>query len=269
MKRIIIYTFISILSFVAFAQDSIPTGRPTNDTQIVENIQTPSVQLGDSAYAKADYATAIAIYESVIADGNEAASLYYNLGNAYFKSDELAKAIINYERALLLDPSDSDVRFNLEFARSKTVDKVSEGYTIFFVRWIEALMNIMPMDAWCIWGIVTFVLLLSAILFLLFSRSIAVRKVAFVLSLILLVITIFSNASAYIQYTKISSADNAIIIVPAVTAKSTPDESGTNLFVIHEGCKVKITDDSMSGWKEIELEDGTIGWLPTNSLERI
>ncbi|MBR6648598.1 MAG: tetratricopeptide repeat protein, partial [Bacteroidaceae bacterium] len=161
MKKILIYTLIFMLPFALYAQDS------TAVAQTVELPVSKSVLQGDSAYAKADYATAIAVYEAILAEGNEAASLYYNLGNAYFKSDEIAKAILNYERALLLDPSDKDIRFNLEFARSKTVDKVTEGYTIFFVRWIEELINTMSMDAWCILGITAFVLLLVSLLFFL------------------------------------------------------------------------------------------------------
>lgn len=263
MKKILIYTLIFMLPFALYAQDS------TAVTQTVELPVSKSVLQGDSAYAKADYATAIAVYEAILAEGNEAASLYYNLGNAYFKSDEIAKAILNYERALLLDPSDKDIRFNLEFARSKTVDKVTEGYTIFFVRWIEELINTMSMDAWCILGITAFVLLLVSLLFFLFNRNMPVRKSGFAIAIISLFVTIFANIAAYSHYDKIANGTDAIIIVPSVTAKSTPDESGTSLFVIHEGRKVKITDDTMSAWKEVELEDGTIGWLPANSLERI
>lgn len=267
MKKILIYALLAILPYALFSQDSTNVVQSV-DAYAVESVQQ-SIEQGDSAYAKGEYQTAIAIYGNILANGDEAAALYYNLGNAYFKSDEIAKAIINYERALLLDPSDRDIRFNLEFARSKTVDKVSEGYTIFFVRWIGNIINIMSMDAWCVWGIASFILLLAAVLLLLLNRNVAIRKVSFSFAIVFLVVTVFANAAAYSHYKRITDRTDAIIVAPAVTAKSTPDESGTSLFVIHEGRKVKITDDTMSSWKEVELEDGTIGWLPATSLERI
>lgn len=262
MKKIIIYSLFTLFSFAVYAQGNTTAEQPVN------TIET-DIQLGDSAYSKGDYSTAIAVYENILANGDEAAELYYNLGNAYFKSDEIAKAIINYERAILLDPSDKDIRFNLEFARSKTVDKVSDGYTVFLMRWIDSLIDTMPMDSWCIMGIVTFILLLLSLLLFFFSRNLSVRKAGFVSAIIMLIITIFANIAAYNHYDRITDRTDAIVTVPSVTAKSTPDESGTSLFVIHEGRKVKITDDTMNGWKEVELEDGTIGWLPANSLERI
>lgn len=267
MKRILIYILFAILPLAAFSQDSTAVGQPVEAFAVENALQ--GIQQGDSAYAKGDYPTAIAVYEGILANGDEAAALYYNLGNAYFKNDEIAKAIINYERALLLNPSDKDIRFNLEFARSKTVDKVTEGYTIFFVRWIEALIDTMTMDAWCILGIASFVLLLVSILVLLLNRNVTARKAGFTFSIVFLIVAVFANAASYSHYSKLTDRTDAIITAPAVTAKSTPDESGTSLFVIHEGRKVKITDDTMSNWKEVELEDGTIGWLPAASLERI
>ena len=99
--------------------------------------------------------------------------------------------------------------------------------------------------------------------------NVTVRKTAFPIAIIMLVATLFANIAAYHHYDNLTNRVEAVIIAPSVTAKSTPDESGTNLFVIHEGRKVKITDDSMKNWTEIELEDGTVGWVPALSLETI
>ncbi len=264
MKRIAIYILFATLPLLLTAQDSIFVEQNTN-------IQTyiPNIADGDSAYAKGDYTTAISIYETILEKDGEAATLYYNLGNAYYKSDEIAKAILNYERALLLDPSDKNTRFNLELAQSKTVDKVSQGFKVFFVEWIKVIINSMSIVTWSIIGIISFIVMLIAILFFLFNSHISMRKFGFGIAIVMLFVTIFSNVASYTHYDKLTNRKNAIVIVPSVTAKSTPDESGTNLFVIHEGRKVTIIDDSMNGWKEIELEDGTIGWLPTTAIERI
>lgn len=225
--------------------------------------------LGDSAYSKSDYATAISAYEYIIANEGVAPELYYNLGNAYYKSGEIAKAILNYERALLLDPSDSDIRFNLELARTKTVDKVSDGFKLFLTQWVESVINVASMHTWAVIGATAFIMLLVALLLLFFGKSVALRKAAMALSVFMLVLCVFSNIAAKHHYDALNVRNMAIIMSPGVTAKSTPDASGTSLFVIHEGRKVKVSDDTMKEWKEIELEDGTVGWIPTSALEII
>lgn len=223
----------------------------------------------DSAYVNGDYKAAIEAYEAVLADEGEAADVYYNLGNAYYKSDNIGKAIVNYERALLLNPSDEDVAFNLELARSKTVDKVATVHKFFLMEWLEAIINLMGMQTWCIVGVVFFLLMLLTALVYLFGKSILLRKISFFTALFALFATVFANMSAYHQYYYQTNRAEAIVMQPSVTAKSTPGESGTDLFVIHEGRKVTIVDDSMQGWKEIELEDGNIGWVPASVIERI
>lgn len=235
---------------------------------VAQENEAVTKKMGDSLYIANDYSGAAAVYERLLVDG-EAADIYYNLGNAYYKSDEIAKAILNYERALLLVPGDDDVKFNLTLAQSKIVDKVSEPYRIFFSVWTEKLINIFSMSVWAVIAIFTFILFLLALLLFLFNSKVGARKTGFIVALISLVITIFANGAAWHHHNKMTNRTAAIVMQPSVTAKSTPDNSGTDLFVIHEGRKVNITDDTMRGWKEIELEDGTIGWIPATALEKI
>lgn len=225
--------------------------------------------IADSAYVKGDYKAAIEAYEAILTNEGEAADVYYNLGNAYYKSENIAKAILNYERALLLNPSDEDVAFNLELARSKTVDKVADVHKFFLTEWLESIINLIAMQTWCIVGIVFFLLMLLTALVYLFGKSMLLRKLCFFTALFALFVSLFANMSAYHQYHYQTNRIDAIVVQPSVTAKSTPGESGTDLFVIHEGRKVAIVDDSMQGWKEIELEDGNIGWVPASVIERI
>lgn len=225
--------------------------------------------MGDSLYISGDYTAAIAVYEQILATDGEAADIYYNIGNAHYKNNNIAPAILNYERALLLAPGDDDVKFNLALAQSKIVDKVSEPYRIFFAVWVENIINTLTMHAWAVTAIVTFLLLLLSLLLFLFSNKVGVRKTGFTMAIVSLAITIFANVAAWHHHNKLTNRTEAIIMQPSVTAKSTPDNSGTELFVIHEGRKVKITDDTMKGWKEIALEDGTIGWVPAGVLEKI
>ncbi|MBR6805509.1 MAG: tetratricopeptide repeat protein [Bacteroidaceae bacterium] len=223
----------------------------------------------DSAYVKGDYKAAIEIYESLVANNGESADVYYNLGNAYYKSENIAKAVLNYERALLLNPDDEDIRFNLELARSKTVDKVAPEYKFFLMEWLEGIINLFSISAWSVLAVVSFVVMLLTLLLFLFGKSVSTKKTGFIIALFSLFITIFANLSALHRYHYLTERNDAVIMEPSVTAKSTPSNSGTELFVIHEGRKVKISDDSMREWTEIELEDGNKGWIPSSSLERI
>jgi tetratricopeptide (TPR) repeat protein len=129
----------------------------------------------DSAYVKGDYKAAIEIYESLAANNGESADVYYNLGNAYYKSENIAKAVLNYERALLLNPDDEDIRFNLELARSKTVDKVAPEYKFFLMDWLESIINLLSIAAWSILAVVSFVVTLLTLLLFLFGKSVSTK----------------------------------------------------------------------------------------------
>lgn len=278
MKKILFFTLLAV-SIACFGQDSL-TIDSTNTTQADSiginahsafsnsNIKDASKAEGDSAYIKEDFASAIQIYESLLKNG-EAAEVYYNLGNSYYKIDEIARAILNYERALLLQPGNSDIRANLEVARAKTIDKVESVPEVFFISWIEALINSMSVDAWATWGIVSFVLFIVALYFFIFSKQILWKKLGFISGGILLIIVISSNVFASLQKEQLLNRNDAIVMNPSVTVRSTPSESGTNLFILHEGRKVNIKDNSMKEWKEIRLEDGKVGWVPASAIEII
>ena len=229
----------------------------------------PSKELGDSAYSQGDYEKAVEIYEAVLSGEGHSMEMYYNLGNAYFRNNMIGKAILNYERALRLDPTDADVKANLEYAFSKTKDEVAENYEIFLVSWMNAVVNMLGIDAWAIAGAVSFIILLLAVFVFLFNARGKVRKTMLVFAVLSLFVTIFANSSALNLYSKMKDSTQAIVMREEVSLKSTPDNSGTVLVKIHEGRKVTIVDDTMNEWKEIELEDGTVGWLQAAVIERI
>ena len=229
----------------------------------------PTLAEADSAYIQGDYLTAIGIYESIIENQGVNATLYMNLGNCWLKRDEVAKAILCYERAYLIDPSDPDIKFNLELARTKTVDKVNQVNQLFIVVWFKKLLAVLDVNGW---AIMTVILFAAAILFtgvLLFSKKRALRKISFSFSVFFLLLSILSFIFATTQMGNIRNRDTAIIMSPSVTVKSTPTSSGTDLFIIHEGRKVQILDSSMKEWVEIRLEDGNTGWVPVNVMEII
>lgn len=223
----------------------------------------------DAAYQKEDFSGAIKMYEEILETQGESAAIYYNLGNAYYKSKNIAKAVLNYERALLLSPGNSDIRFNLEMARSKTVDQIIPTAEVFIVTWYKNLANTLNEKSWGYVGIFSFILCLVMLSFYIFGKRLWLRKTGFIAAAALLAVTICSNIFAGRQKTELVSRTGAIIMEPSVSVKSTPTESGTDLFVLHEGTKVYIDDDSMKEWKEIRLEDGNIGWVKTSSIEII
>lgn len=222
----------------------------------------------DSAYARQQYQQAIKDYEELLHDG-VSAELYYNLGNAYYRTDNITRAVLNYERALLLSPGDGDIRFNLQMARSKTIDKITPESEMFFVTWYHALVNIMSVDGWARTALVSFALAIVLALAYLFSASIWVRKVGFFGGLAFIAVFILANLFAYQQRQELVNRTGAIIISSAVPVKSTPSKSGTDLFILHEGTKVEITDGTMRGWKEIRVADGKEGWIETSKIEII
>lgn len=222
----------------------------------------------DVAYSKANYATAIQLYESVLKNG-ESAEVYYNLGNSYYKHNEIAKSILNYERALLLEPYNSDVRNNLEIARNKTLDKANPTPELFFITWFKTLNNAVSADGWAKWGIFFFFLFIASVYFYVFSKSIKVKKIGFIFGFIFLGVTILANIFAFNQKDGLVNRSTAVIMSHSVIVRSTPSETGTKLFEIHDGHKVTIKDNSMSEWKDIQLEDGKEGWVHASDIEVI
>lgn len=256
-----------MVPLMAFAQEESGMMSLVADTTGVSREYTLSD--ADSAYIQGDYLTAIGIYESIIENQGVNATLYMNLGNCWLKRDEVAKAILNYERAYLIDPSDPDIRFNLELARTKTVDKVNPVNQLFIVVWFKKMLSLLDVDGWAVLTVIMFAMAIILTGIFLLSRKTGVRKISFSFSAFFLLLSILSFIFATTQMGNIRNRDTAIIMSPSVTVKSTPSSGGTDLFIIHEGRKVKILDSSMKEWVEIRLEDGNTGWVPVNVMEII
>ena len=222
----------------------------------------------DSAYVRGNYQEAIKGYESLLKQG-ASAEIYYNLGNAYYRTENITRAVLNYERALLLSPGDGDIRFNLQIARSKTIDKIVPESEMFFVTWYRSLVNIMSVDGWGRMALVSLALVIVLFLVYLFSARVWMQKVGFFGGGALLVVFALSNIFAWQQSQNLLYRKGAIVVAPSVTVKSTPAQNGTDLFILHEGTKVVITDGSMKDWREIRLADGKKGWLESKKIELI
>ena len=230
--------------------------------------QESTLKEAEEAYAKEDYTQAIELYESVLKSYGESAMVYYNLGNAYYKAGKVAPAILNYERALLLNPGDSDTRFNLQVARQKTVDKIEPIGEFFLTRWIGTVEDVYSADGWAKWGVASFVLFIGCLVFFFFSKWIRLKKIGFFAGICFLLISLVANLFADSQQDKLLHRADAIVFASTVTVKSSPDASGTDLFILHEGTKVTIKS-TLGEWSEIQLEDGNVGWMPSKEIQQI
>ena len=186
----------------------------------------------DSAYQQEHYQQAAQIYEQLLKRG-ESADLYYNLGNAYYRMDDITHAVLAYERALLLSPGDADVRFNLQMARSKTVDKIVPESEMFFVTWYRSLVRLMSVDAWGRTAIVSLLCTMLLVLVYLFAQRIWLRKVGFFGGLLFFVVFLAANVFGFQQQHSLLHRTGAIIMHSAVPVKSTPSANGTDLFILH------------------------------------
>lgn len=220
----------------------------------------------NAQYAEGNYAEAIVQYEQILTE-QQAPEVYYNLGNAYFKQGELAQSILAYERALRLKPSYKDAKHNLQFAQSRIIDNIEDTQSFFLSNWIKAVRNTLSQRVWTVLSISLFIFALVGFFFFAFSQTIWLRKTAFYLSIVALVISVVACANAGSLYQRDTQRSEAIITQGVVNAKSSPDRSGNDLFTLHEGTKVEI-HEVIGDWCCVHVGNN-IGWMPLAYLERI
>ncbi len=230
--------------------------------------QADQLQKANELYSKDQFKQAIDVYNQILMTNMESPEVYYNLGNAYYKTKQYTLSILNYERAKLLTPDDEDISFNLQVANQHVVDSIQELPGIFIVRWWNSLLNSQTTDTWAILSIVSFIVFLVMLGFYFFAKTSGVKRITFWAGCFLIMFTISSWSFAAKQKSRLVNHDYAIVMDPSVTIKSSPSEKGTNLFVIHEGLKIRITD-KLGDWLEIRMADGNKGWLLSESIERI
>lgn len=221
---------------------------------------------GNAQYAAGDYAQAAETYRQVLAE-EPAAEVYYNLGNACFKQGELAQSILAYERALRLRPSYKDAKHNLAFAQSRIVDNIEDTHAFFLSDWLQTVRNMWSEQTWMWVSVSLFLLTLAGCLCFAFSRVVWLRKTAFYTAVIAFIISVAACANAGSLHRRDTLRADAIITQGIVNAKASPDRSGTDLFTLHEGTKVYITE-TLGDWCCIHVGDN-IGWIHLNNLERI
>lgn len=255
------YIFLFLLVFFAF------------DSFSAENV----IVNAEKAYNADQFIESAKLYEQAKEDG-VSTELYYNLGNAYYKSGEIGKAVLNYERALLLDPSNSDAAYNLDFVNSKLVDKLESDENI-IDSFIHNIVSITSPNGWAVIAIVTFILLLISAAIYIFSNDVLLKKIGFFGGIILLLLVVFTNLIAITESRNFSNREYAVItddIVILSTSPRVPKSKTEEAFLLHEGAKIKILDsvqvkiDTISVmWFDVKADRTHRAWIQKNQLERI
>lgn len=225
-------------------------------------------ETGNQQYARGQYNAAITSYQHLLSAGSQSAELYYNLGNAYYKSNENAQAILYYEKAHKLSPGDEDININLEFARLKTVDKIEQAPKFFLARWWNGFILSISLHTLAILSIVFFVLGAGALIIYLFAGSVGVKKASFYTGLGLFGAGLIFILMANRQIVYFNNHREAVIFSGSVTIKGGPSNAAKNLFVLHDGTKVSVLETN-NGWLKIRLPNGSEGWIANTDVKEI
>lgn len=270
---ILTFVFTALSTNLSYAEQSIEVDSlaPQEQQEPVVNARLSAKDLwkaAEQSYRDNRFTDAISAYNAILDQGFYSAKLYYNLGNAYFKADELGKSILYYRRALQLEPSDDDIVHNLEFARRKTKDKIEQVPEFFLVRGVKSLRSWMSADAWAISSLVLLsISSISLLMFLLVGR-VGYRKVGFYTMCVSLLLFIVTTLFAWSARQATVEHHEAVVMSSAVSVKSSPDKDATELFVLHEGTEIVVGERS-NDWVEVRIADGRKGWIEKSRIEEI
>jgi tetratricopeptide (TPR) repeat protein len=248
-KYILLFLILSVFAGTAYSQNS-------NKDKFYQ---------GNTFFAAGSYKEALQTWIEIYNTGFRSANLDYNIGNAYFKLNNIPLAILFYERAYLLKPADEDINYNLQVARTITVDRFQEIPELFFIRWYNFVSLFLSTNSWAKISLTSFILFLLLLSLYIYSPRHRYKILGFWLAVLFFVVSATSLALTSRNKALVYDSHKAIITGPAVNGKSSPDKSGNDLFVLHEGTKVTV-EDSVGEWLEIRLSDGNKGWVPANSL---
>lgn len=254
------------------AQQETTVQNETAPAAVVTELEAPTHESlwdrANTAYINDDYAEAIRIYEMMLSDGVRSAKLYYNLGNAFFKRDEIGKAILYYHRALRLAPGDEDIRHNLSVAEARTKDTIDRIPEFFLTTWVRSLSGLMSSTAWTVLSLVALVAMLALLLLFLLARRLSLRKSGFYGTLAAALLFALTTWFALGQRSAQLNTAEAVVMSSSAAVKSSPDRAATDLFVLHEGTIVEVTN-RLGDWSEVVIADGKKGWTESRKIEAI
>lgn len=260
MKKTLVIFTIALLSSALSAQTkTVSTGPQTIGELAAE---------ADRQYRIGNYDLAADCYRRILDTGYASADLYYNLANAYYRTGHMGPAILNYKRALRLNPSIADARENLALAENQTVDRITPLPQFFFTRWVDTLCTRITPPVWRIVWLLLLALLGTSVVVFRLGRRRSLRKAGFIATLVLFLFMLIATWLLLRSTTQYNAHRQAVVMPPAIVVKSSPEDSSIDKIILHEGTVVTVVD-SLSSWYKITLADGTTGWCPTDNIQRI
>lgn len=247
----------TLLFIIGFCFSGLYTAAQVSDKALIES--------GEKAYAEGNFSAALEHFKVLDDKGYSSFELYYNIGNAYFKLNNIPSAILYYERAKRLNPHDEDLVFNLELANSRIADEVkalNQG------RFWESFLRQLAVDSWAILSVAFFFLFLIALFLFIYIRQTNSKRLFMGMSAICLLMSFITFFMAWQSRKELYNRSYGIVFDPSITVKSAPGDAGNKLFVIHEGLKVELLQHSGS-YSKIKLPNGHIGWIPAEAIEKI
>lgn len=222
----------------------------------------------NAAYADGNYEEAAELYREILDKGEASVAVHYNLGNSYYKLNRIAPSIYHFEKALQLKPGDEDVMNNLQFARNMAIDAIEEPKEEGFSEFITSTTAIFSPTGWGWTAIVCMLVFVAFFLAYYFSRKALFKRVFFITGMFFLLVAISSAVIGTIKQNILENRSFAIVFSEEVEVKSEPNVRSGEVFTLHEGAKVKVTEDFQE-WYEIELPNGSQGWLKKSDLKRL
>ena len=223
---------------------------------------------GNENYLKGKYQETIRIFESIYEKGYEGESLFYNLGNAYYRIGKVGLAILYYEKAKKLSPSDEDINYNLAFANSKIVDKIETLPKFFIFDWWENILALFSISGWTYLSYLFYLVILGSVGYYYFARSLKTQRISFYSGIVSALFLILTIIFLIVNLNRELNVKYGVIVEQVVVTKFSPDQNSKDAFIVHEGIKV-IAEDRVNNWVKIKLIDGKVGWLNENNLRII
>ncbi|NJB71299.1 tetratricopeptide (TPR) repeat protein [Saonia flava] len=219
-----------------------------------------------TAYNEGDYDKAIENYQRILENGEHSAALYFNLGNAHYKLNQIAPSIYYYEKALLLKPNDPEIQSNLGYAQNMTLDAIEEMPETGLSKIYKKLTSFLSFDQWAYTAIVLMILFVLMYIAFYYFRYATHKRIAFITSVVSLILSVFSIVMAYLQYNDFNNYQPAIVFANETIIKSEPNNRSEEVFRLHQGTKVNVLEQ-LNNWKKIKILDGKIGWVPSDDIK--
>ena len=223
---------------------------------------------GKELYKNGKYQQAINSWMQILENGQASSELYFNLGNAQYKLNQIGPSIYYYEKALQLAPNDSDIKTNLAFAENARIDAIEPLPQSVFSKWYRNIADTFTFDGWAIWTVVFSISFVALFLLYYFSYSEKRKRLLFATSLLAVLFLVGTVTMAFLTYADFSKNQPAIIFSSQIEVKSEPSMGSDSAFVLHEGTKVQITGQD-GNWYRISLADGKDGWIPASDLKQL